>query len=101
MIWPVCIEKCSTTWKIARQRRHVGLLNGEALQQTVGIKRRQCRVNFIQSLPQTLEKFVARNNLTLRKLRIAVALVRRASQTNDNPLPHVATQMQQQISDTV
>src|SRR6266571_2196754 len=46
-------------------------------------------------------KILPRNYLTLRKLSIAISRIGSAAYTTDDPLPRVAAQMQQQISNTV
>jgi hypothetical protein len=52
-------------------------------------------------LPQTGQQVSARNSLTLSKFRIAITSIDGLAQPTHNPLPSIATQVQEQVPDTV
>ena len=80
---------------------HIKLLNAAPLRQIVGIHARQDGTGFPHRLPQFFRQRLPRDRPAFVKLLVPLPKVRHAAQPGDNPLAHVAADMQHEITDAV
>jgi hypothetical protein len=84
-----------------RERRHFKSLNRELIQQSFMIEVVQRLIGFAKRFAQASQQFVPWNHVALGKLSVAIAAINGTAKTDNNPLPDVPAEVQEQISNAV
>ena len=85
----------------AFEHGNVVVLRANALLQTLGRQLLQHGDGFVHGLMQAVAQLGNRHAASGGKLRVANPRIGRVANAGDNPLPHVAAKMQDQISDGI